>query len=207
MHIGSLMVHMSEMAFPMFMDGRWQCLSLESLQLDLSLLLSLPTIEMKRQASPGRHLSISQHTLLFWTCSFTHIIDLCMKSIFSGDCIDYTIRQSILLRAYVKQGEKWQTSANRLFITCSNLGAYADAVQEWGDILIIPLLAYLVVPLNFSTWYLTTGYLLYTEAGMSGFSVISLGCCANLYPSSWSLRNPSVVSLLLSHLQSRTHTD
>lgn len=51
----------------------------------------------------------------------------------------------------------------------SNLGAYADVFQEWGDILFIPLLSYLVLPLDFSTWYLTTGYLLYTEAaGHSG---------------------------------------
>ncbi|PWN96089.1 hypothetical protein FA09DRAFT_335115 [Tilletiopsis washingtonensis] len=49
------------------------------------------------------------------------------------------------------------------------LGAFADNIQEWGDILLIPVLTWMVVPLDFHTWYLTTCYQAYTEAaGHSG---------------------------------------
>ena len=49
------------------------------------------------------------------------------------------------------------------------LGAFADNIQEWGDILLIPILTWMVVPLDFHTWYLTTCYQAYTEAaGHSG---------------------------------------
>ncbi|KAN0060136.1 hypothetical protein ACQY0O_008110 [Thecaphora frezii] len=49
------------------------------------------------------------------------------------------------------------------------LSAFADSEQEWGDILVIPLLTWLTMPVDFSTWWLCTAYILYTEAmGHSG---------------------------------------
>ncbi|PWN51059.1 fatty acid hydroxylase superfamily protein [Violaceomyces palustris] len=49
------------------------------------------------------------------------------------------------------------------------LSAFADSEQEWGDILVIPLLTWLTMPISFSTWWMCTLYILYTEAmGHSG---------------------------------------
>lgn len=44
-------------------------------------------------------------------------------------------------------------------------------MQELGDILVIPMLTYMIVPLPFYTWWVATCYLSYTEAsGHSGVS-------------------------------------
>ena len=49
------------------------------------------------------------------------------------------------------------------------LGAYADHEQELFDILVIPVLTWLVFPVNFATWWISTVYILYIEAsGHSG---------------------------------------
>lgn len=44
------------------------------------------------------------------------------------------------------------------------LGAFADVPQEWGDIAVIPVLTWLVLRYDFSTWYMCNVYSLYTEA-------------------------------------------
>lgn len=67
----------------------------------------------------------------------------------------------------------WLWQFHRLHHTTKHpnaaMSAYADNVQEWGDILFIPLLAYSVLRLDFTTWYLATSYIMYTEAaGHSG---------------------------------------
>lgn len=52
------------------------------------------------------------------------------------------------------------------------LSAYADEIQETFDMVGIPLFAYLVVPMDFYTWWVATCYLLYTEsAGHAGVRV------------------------------------
>ncbi|CEH17072.1 hypothetical protein CBOM_03143 [Ceraceosorus bombacis] len=49
------------------------------------------------------------------------------------------------------------------------LSAFADNEQEWGDILVIPLLTWLVFPVNFPTWWVCQVFIIYTEAmGHSG---------------------------------------
>ncbi|EPQ29988.1 uncharacterized protein PFL1_02661 [Pseudozyma flocculosa PF-1] len=44
------------------------------------------------------------------------------------------------------------------------LSAFADEEQEWGDILIIPFLTWLCMPVDFSTWWMCTTYILWVEA-------------------------------------------
>lgn len=52
------------------------------------------------------------------------------------------------------------------------LSAFADEVQEWGDMVVIPVLTWLVVPLPFYTWWVATCYLSYSEAsGHSGIRI------------------------------------
>lgn len=49
------------------------------------------------------------------------------------------------------------------------LGSFADVEQELFDMLLIPLAAYLVWPIDFPTWWVSTTYTLYIEAaGHSG---------------------------------------
>lgn len=49
------------------------------------------------------------------------------------------------------------------------LGSYADVPQELFDMLLIPLMAYCVYPIDFPTWWVSTTYTLYIEAsGHSG---------------------------------------
>lgn len=49
------------------------------------------------------------------------------------------------------------------------LGSFADHEQEIFDMLLIPLAAYLVWPIDFPTWWVSTTYTLYIEAaGHSG---------------------------------------
>lgn len=76
------------------------------------------------------------------------------------------------------------------------LGAFADVPQEWGDIAVIPILTWLVLRYDFSTWYMCNVYSLYTEA--FGEFLLSLKV------RSWHLRNHwlihSLPSPLFSHL-------
>ena len=54
----------------------------------------------------------------------------------------------------------------------SLLSGFADHIQEFGDVVLIPILTWLVFPVNFSTWYMCSAYILYTEAmGHSGVRV------------------------------------
>ena len=63
------------------------------------------------------------------------------------------------------------------------LGAFADHEQEFFDMLGIPILAYLVYPINFATWWICTSYILFIEAtGHSGLR----GYFQN--PATWPLR-------------------
>lgn len=67
----------------------------------------------------------------------------------------------------------WLWKFHRLHHTTKHpqaaLSPYADNIQEWGDILVIPLLTWLVLRPNFATWWMSTVYILFTEAmGHSG---------------------------------------
>ncbi|UZJ54461.1 hypothetical protein CBS101457_003781 [Exobasidium rhododendri] len=53
------------------------------------------------------------------------------------------------------------------------LSAFASDEQDWGDILIIPLLTWLVFPINFPTWFMAQQMIIYTESmGHSGVRVM-----------------------------------
>jgi sterol desaturase/sphingolipid hydroxylase (fatty acid hydroxylase superfamily) len=53
------------------------------------------------------------------------------------------------------------------------LSAFASDEQDWCDILVIPLLTYMVFPLNFSTWFVAQQMIIYTESmGHSGIRVV-----------------------------------
>lgn len=44
------------------------------------------------------------------------------------------------------------------------LSAFASDEQDWGDILVIPLLTWLVFPVNFPTWFMANQMIIWTEA-------------------------------------------
>lgn len=53
----------------------------------------------------------------------------------------------------------------------------SDPEQDFFDILVIPLMTYLTFPLPFHVWWLTTVYILYTEAaGHTGARVYLTPC-------------------------------
>lgn len=59
------------------------------------------------------------------------------------------------------------------------LSAYADHVQELFDMVVVPALAYVVVPMDFTTWWLATGTCL---AHSSGLCPHIVSTCCSFFP-------------------------
>jgi sterol desaturase/sphingolipid hydroxylase (fatty acid hydroxylase superfamily) len=91
------------------------------------------------------------------------------------DVVAFTLAVDMFFYGYHRAMHEvpWLWQLHRLHHTTKHpnvlLSAYADEIQEVFDMIVIPWLAYLVVPQSFTSWYIAMGYMIYTEAaGHSG---------------------------------------